>query len=84
MMLREYPLGRETAILTLSSIECLGGFLSFVVLWVLGLKACQGSSLRAWVFTRMEPFVYTACVHRGTLHFFIKYITYPKKKKKNC
>ena len=44
LTLREHPVGRGKARLTLSSVECLGGFLSFVDLWVLGL------GLRAWAW----------------------------------
>ena len=32
-MLREHPLGGGKARFTLSSVECLRGFLGFVVLW---------------------------------------------------
>jgi hypothetical protein len=48
-MLRLHPLGGGEASLTFSSVECLGGFLSFAALWVLGLRTCRVSGLRAWV-----------------------------------
>jgi hypothetical protein len=56
--------------------------LGFVVLWDLGLKACQvlglwGLGLRAWVGTS----VCTACILRDALRFLLNY--YLKKKKSN-
>jgi hypothetical protein len=48
-MLRLHPLDGGEASLTFSSVECLGGFLRIVVLWILDLRACRVSGLRAWV-----------------------------------